>query len=97
MSVQVKFMQPGTFHTGMSLSIDLAKISKFEICHQRTTCELLATTPENPRPDTPYMIARRDNEYQLQDILKDLRQLQQEHKDIIYSITDTEVRRVNKI
>ncbi len=96
MSVQVKFMQPGTFDTGMSLSIDLDKISKFQISHQRNTCELLAITPENPRPDTPYMIARRDKEFQLQDILKDLRQLQQEHKDIIYDITDTEVRLVNK-
>jgi hypothetical protein len=96
MSVLVKFNQPGTFHTGVSLSIDLDKISRFEISHQRTTCELLAITPENSRPDIPYMIARRDNEYQLQDILKDLRQLKQEHKDIIYDITDTEVHLVNK-
>jgi len=70
---------------------------KFQISRQRNSCELLATTPENPRPDTPYMIARRDNEYQLQDILKDLQQLQQEHKDIIYDITDTGVSPVNKI
>jgi hypothetical protein len=43
------------------------------------------------------MIARRDNEYQLQAILKDLQQLKQENKDIIYNITDTEVHLVNKI
>jgi len=96
MSVLVKFMQSGTFYSGVSLSIDLDKISKFEISHQRTTCELLAITPENPRPDIPYMIARRDNEYQLQDILKDLRQLKQDHKDIIYDITDTGTHLVNK-
>jgi hypothetical protein len=96
MSVQVKFIQPGTFHLGTSLSLDLDKISKFQISHQRNTCELLAITPENPRPDTPYMIARRDKEYQLQDILKDLQQLQQEHKDTIYDITDTGVRLVKK-
>jgi hypothetical protein len=96
MSVQVKFMQPGTFHLETSLSLDLDKISKFQIIHQRNTCELLAINPENPRPDTPYMIARRDKEYQLQDILKDLQQLQQEHKDTIYDITDTGVRLVKK-
>ena len=97
MSVLVKFVQPGTFYSGVSQSIDLDKISRFQISHQRTTCELLAITPENPRPDIPYMIARRDNEYQLKDILKDLQQLKQEHKDIIYNITDTEVHRVNKL
>jgi hypothetical protein len=96
MSVLVKFMQSGTFHTGVSQSIDLDKISRFQISHQRTTCELLAITPENSRPNIPYMIARRDNEYQLKDIVKDLRQLQQEHKDIIYDITDTEAHLVNK-
>jgi len=96
MSVLVKFMQPGTFQTGVPKSIDLDKISRFQISHQRTTCELLAITPENPRPDTPFMIARRDNEFQLQDILKDLRQLKQENKDIIYDITDTGVRLINK-
>lgn len=96
MSVQVKFMQSGTFNSGASLSIDLDKISRFQISHQRTTCELLAITPENPRPNAPYMIARRDNEYQLQAILKDLQQLQQEYKDIIYDITDTEVHLVHK-
>jgi hypothetical protein len=97
MSVLIKFIQSGMFHAGDFLSIDLDKISKFQISRQRTTCELLAITPENPRPDTPYMIARRDNEYQLQAILKDLQLLKQEHKDIIYDITDTEVHLVNKI
>jgi hypothetical protein len=97
MSVLVKFMQSGMFHAGEFKSLDLDKISQFQISRQRNSCELLATTPENPRPDTPYRIARRDNEYQLQDILKDLQQLQQEHKDITYDITDTGVSLVNKI
>ena len=97
MSVLVKFMQSGSFYAGEFKSIHLDKISKFEISHQRTTCELLAITPENPRPNTPYMIARRDNEYQLRAILKDLQQLNQENKDIIYNITDTEVHLVHKI
>jgi len=97
MSVLVKFMQSGTFHAGEFKSIDLDKISKFEISRQRNTCELLAITPENPRPGTPYMIARRDNEYQLQAILKDLQQLKQENKDIIYNITDTEVHLLKKL
>jgi hypothetical protein len=96
MSVLVKFMQSGSFHAGEFKSLDLNKISKFEISRQRNTCELLAITPENPRPNTPYMIARRDNEYQLQSILKDLQQLKQDNKDIIYHITDTEVHLVNK-
>jgi len=97
MTVLVKFMQSGAFHAGEFKSIDLDKISQFQISRQRNTCELLAITPENPRPNIPFMIARRDNEYQLQDILKDLRQLKQEKKDIIYDITDTEVHLVNKI
>jgi hypothetical protein len=89
-------MQSGMFHAGDFLSIDLDKISRFQISRQRNTCELIAITPENPRPNTPYMIARRDNEYQLQAILTELRQLQQEHKDIIYDMTGTEVHLVKK-
>ncbi|MFA5348183.1 MAG: hypothetical protein WC294_08600 [Methanoregula sp.] len=96
MSVLIKFMQSGMFHAGDFLSIDLDKISRFQISRQRNTCELIAITPENPRPNTPYMIARRDNEYQLQAILTELRQLQQEHKDIIYDMTGTEVHLVKK-
>ena len=90
MSVQVTFMQSGTFHAGEIKSLDLDKISRFQITRQRNSCELLATTPENPRSDTPYMLARRDHEYELQAILSDLRQLKTEQKESVYRITDTE-------
>ncbi len=60
MGVQVKFMQSGSYHAGEFRFLDLNKISRLQITRQRNTCELLATTPENPRPDTPYIIARRD-------------------------------------
>jgi hypothetical protein len=90
MSVQVKFMQSGSFNAGEFKFLDLDKISRLQITRQRNTCELLATTPENPRPNTPYMIARRDREYELQAILADLQQLKQEKREKIYEITDTE-------
>jgi hypothetical protein len=96
-SVLVKFMQSGSFHAGEYKSIDLDKISKFEICRQRNTCELIAITPENPQANTPYVIAKRDREYEIQAILNELQQLKQEKKDIIYEITGTEIHRVNKI
>jgi hypothetical protein len=91
-SVQVKFIQSGTFHAGEIKSLDLEKISRFQITHQRNTCELFVTTPENPRPETPYMLARRDREYELQAIVNELRQLKSEKKEAVsvFSITDTE-------
>jgi uncharacterized protein with WD repeat len=97
MSVLIKFIQSGSFHAGDFKSLDLNKITKFEINRQRNSCELIAITPENPQQNSPYVIARRDIEYKLQDILKDLQQLKQENKDIIYEITDTEVRLIKKI
>jgi hypothetical protein len=90
MSVQVKFMQSGTFHTGEIKSLDLEKISRFPITRQRNTCELFVTTPENPRPETPCMLARRDREYELQAIVNDLRQLKSEQKEAVYTITGTD-------
>jgi hypothetical protein len=93
MSVLVKFRHVGVFHTGDSLSIDLSKISEFKITRQRNSCELLAITPENHQPDKPYSIATRDREYQLQEIMTDLRQLKKEKRDITYEITDTGVQR----
>lgn len=90
MTVQVTFMQSGTFHAGEIKSLDLEKISRFQITHQRNSCELFVTTPENPRPETPYMLARRDREYELQAIVNDLRQLKLEKKEAVYKITDTE-------
>jgi len=90
LSVLVKFTQSGAFHAGVSKSLELNQISKFQISHQRNTCELLATTPENPRPGTPYTIARRDREYELRTILNDLQQLRTEKRDATYEITDTE-------
>ena len=90
MTVLVKFSQLGAFHAGISKSLDLNQISQFQISHQRNSCELLATTPENPRPGTPYTIARRDREYELKTILNDLQQLRTEQRDATYEITDTE-------
>ncbi|PKL58576.1 MAG: hypothetical protein CVV34_01640 [Methanomicrobiales archaeon HGW-Methanomicrobiales-5] len=97
MSVLIKFIQSGSFHAGDFKSLDLDKITKFEINRQRNSCDLVAITPENPQQNSPYVIARRDIEYKLQDILTDLQQLKQEKKDIIYEITDTEVHQIKKI
>jgi hypothetical protein len=92
MTIQVKFMQSGTFHAGEFKFLDLDKISRLQITRLRNTCELFATTPENPQPGTPYMIARRDREYELQSIVSELQQLKQEKKDIVYEITDSAAR-----
>jgi hypothetical protein len=94
MSVLVKFMQSGSFHSGVSKSLDLGQISKLQISRQRNSCELLATTPENPQPSVPYMIARRDQEYELKAILNDLQLLRVEKRNVTYEITDTESRLV---
>ncbi len=96
MGAQVKFMQSGSFHAGEFKFLDPDKITRFQITRQRNTCELLISTPENPRPETPYMIARRDHEYELQAIITDIRQLKQEHKETVYEITDTSARQVTK-
>jgi len=97
MSVFIKFRHTGVFHSGDTLSIDLDKISEFKITRLRNTCELLAITPENRQTDKPYVIASRDREYQLQEILTDLQQLKKEKQDIIYEITDTEIHRLKKV
>jgi len=96
MSVSVKFHHVGVFHSGDSLSIDLDKITEFKITRQRSTCDLLAITPENQQPDRPYAIATRDREYQLQEILTDLKKLKKGKQDLVYEITDTEVHRMKK-
>jgi hypothetical protein len=93
MSVFVKFHHVGVFHSGDSLSIDLCKITEFKISRQRNTCDLLAITPENQQPDRPYAIATRDREFQLQEIIADLKKLKTEKRNLVYEITDTEVRR----
>jgi len=90
MAVVVKFKQSGQFNSGEFRSLDLDQISKLQINHLRNNCELLATTPENPRPNTPYIIATRDNQYELQAIINDLQKLRQEKKNLIYEITETE-------
>ena len=95
MTVQIKFMLSGSFHAGEFKSLDLSQITKLQISRLRNTCELFATTPENPRPETPYMIARRDREYELQGIMNDLQQLKSETKNITYEITDTEAHRLS--
>ncbi|MFY9749944.1 MAG: hypothetical protein WAK75_04140 [Methanoregula sp.] len=97
MSVLIKFRHSGVFHTGDSLSIDIARISELRVTRQRNTCELLAITPENHQPDKPYSIATRDREYQLQEIMTDLRLLKKEKRDITYEITDTGVQRVIRV
>ncbi len=43
------------------------------------------------------MIARRDHEFQIKAILKDLQQLKQGNKNIIYDISDNEVNLIQKI
>ena len=96
MSIQIRFVQSGSFHAGEFKFLDLDKISRFQITRQRNTCELFATTPENPQPNTPYVLARRDNEYELQAILTDLKQLKQDQNETVYEITDTEARQVKK-
>jgi hypothetical protein len=96
MSVQVKFKPPGGFHSGVSTSIDLGKVSKFQIAHMRNTCELLAITPENFQSETPYSIAQRDKEYQIKEILSDLERLKKDTRDLVYEITDTGVSLVKK-
>jgi hypothetical protein len=95
MTVKVRFMQSGQFNSGEFKSLDLSKISKLQINHLRNSCELLATSSENPRPDTPYIIAARDNQHEIQAIMNDLQQLRSEKKDIIYEITGTEAHRVS--
>jgi len=92
MSILVKFRAPAGF-----ISLDLNKISAFEITHQRNSCELLAITPENPRNDTPYAIAKRDKEWQLRDILTDLQRLKAETGDCIFEITDTDSQLIKRI
>ncbi len=96
LSVTVKFMHStGAFHSGEFVSLDLDKISQLRITRQRNTCELLAITPENPQPNQPYSIARRDRENQLEAILQDLRELRTEKRAITYEITDTGISRIN--
>jgi uncharacterized protein VirK/YbjX len=97
MTVMVRFLQSGSFNSGEFLSLDLEKISSIRISRQRNTSELLATTPENPRPNTPYIIATRDKEYELQAIINDLQQLRQEKKNSTYEITDTEAHLVTTV
>jgi len=92
MSVEVKFRSPGGF-----ISLNLDKISMFEITRRRNSCELLAITPENPQRNAPYAIARRDKEWQLNEILIDLQRLKEENTDIIFEITDTESHLVKKL
>jgi hypothetical protein len=96
MTVLIRFMQSGAFNAGDFKSLDLDKISSLKIARQRNTCELHAITPENPRPNTPYIIARRDKEYELAAILQDLQQLKTENSDLIYEITDNEAHQVLK-
>jgi hypothetical protein len=96
MSVLVRFIQSGSFNSGEFKSLDLDRISNFQISRQRNTCDLLATTPENLQPNTPYVIARRSHEYELKDILTEIQKLRNEKKDVIYEITDTEAHRVTK-
>jgi hypothetical protein len=94
MTITVRFRQSGQFNSGEFKSLDLDQISNLRLNHMRNTCELLATTPENPRPNNPYLIATRDNEYELQAIINDLQKLKQgikqEKRNLIYEITETE-------
>ena len=90
MTLIVKFRQSGQFNSGEFKSLELNQITKIQINHLRNSCELLATTPENPRPNTPYIIASRENAYELQTIIDDLDQLRRANKSGVYEITETE-------
>jgi len=90
MSITVKFKQSGQFNAGEFKSLDLDKVTKLQINRLRNTCELHATTPENPRPNTPYLVASRENAYELQTIIDELQQLRQAKKSGVYEITETE-------
>jgi hypothetical protein len=96
MTAMIKFKQSGQFNSGEFKFLDLDKISKLQLNHLRNTCELLAITSENPRPNTPYVITTRDNPYEIQAIIKDLQQLKQEKKDVTYEITETEAHLITK-
>jgi hypothetical protein len=89
MTVKVRFMQSGQFNSGTFRTLDLDRITRLQINHLRNTCELHAFTPENPRPDSPFLIATRDNAYVLQKIVDELQRLRQEKRDLIYEITAT--------
>jgi hypothetical protein len=97
MGVIVKFVRSGAFNAGEFKSLDLDKITNLKIAHQRNGCELQVTTPENPQPGTPYIIAKRDKDYLVQEILNDLLKLKNEKRDVIYEITDEGTRIVNKV
>ena len=90
MTVVVKFRQSGQFNAGEFKSLELDKITKLRINYLRNSCELVADTPENPRPNTPYIIAAREKSYELQTIIDELQQLRQGKKSGIYEITETE-------
>jgi len=82
---------PGT----RSLSI-LTRLRNSKLPGSAVPCDLLAITPENQQPDRPYAIATRDREYQLQEIIADLKKLKKGKQDLVYEITDTEVHRMKK-
>jgi len=90
MSIIVKFKQQGQFNAGEFRSLELDKITKLQVNHLRNSCELVADTPENPRPNTPYIIAARENAYELQTIINELDQLRRAKKSGVYEITETE-------
>jgi hypothetical protein len=90
MTIIVKFRQSGQFNSGEFKSLDLDKITKLKINHLRNSAELAADTPENPRPNTPYIIAERENAYELQTIVDELDQLSRAKKSGVYEITETE-------
>lgn len=94
MTITVKFMQSGQFNSGEFKSLDLDRITKLQINRLRNTCELYATTLENPRPNTPFIIASRERAYELQAIIDELLQYKQAKKSGVYEITDTEARLV---
>jgi hypothetical protein len=97
MGVMVKFVQSGAFNSGEFKSLELDKITDLKIAHQRNGCELQVTTPENPQPGSPYIIAKRDKDYLLQDILNDLLKLKNEKREVIYEITDDGTRVIQKV
>jgi hypothetical protein len=90
MTITLTFKQSGQFNSGEFKSLDLDQITQLRINRLRNTCELYATTPENPRSNTPYVIASRENTYELQAMIDELQQLRQAKRSGVYEITETE-------
>jgi hypothetical protein len=83
LSAILKFQSPRG-----AISLNLDNIGELQIHYKRTHCELVAITPENQSTQNPFIIARRDNEWQIKELIKEINQLKKVKRDIIFEITD---------